>query len=270
MLTVRPLRAPDRESLEGLLARGGPPDAFLRDTLVAHGIGDFFGAFEGDELVGASYLRRGAICAASQTLRRAARPLASAMSAKSAWGSVVGPEAPCGDIVAALRGGGERFRVDRVQKFMYVPRGATLGPGEPRLRSARPEDLDALVPIVQRYRVEDGLARRSDPATSWVRDHTEERIRAGHVWVVVENGAIVFTGAFNFLGPFGAGLGGIYTVPEARGQGLASRGTAEMCRIALAEGPVATLHVDPGNTAALRAYARAGLRPEGGFRLTFR
>ena len=106
--------------------------------------------------------------------------------------------------------------------------------------------------------------------TAWIRDHTEERISAGHVYVVEDGGAIVFMAAFNFLGAFGAGLGGIYTAPDARGKGLASRGTAEMCRIALAAGPVATLHVDPANTPAVRAYLRAGLRAEGGYRLTFR
>lgn len=269
MLTVGPLRTSDREPLEALLARGGPADAFLSDALVAHGMGEFVGAFEGGALVGASWFRRGAICAASQTPRRAARPLAVAMASRAVWGSVVGPESPCGDIVAALRGS-ERFRVDRVQKFMFVERGTPLGPGEPRLRRARPKDLEALVPLVHRYRIEDGLARRSDPVTAWIRDHTAERISAGHVWVVEEQGTIVFTGAFNFLGPFGAGLGGIYTLPEARGRGLASRGTAEMCRIALAEGPVATLHVDPANTPAVRAYARAGLHAQGGYRLTFR
>lgn len=269
MLTVGPLRSSDREPLESLLARGGPADAFLRDALVAHGMGEFVGAFEGGALVGASWFRRGAICAASQTPRRAARPLAAAMASRAVWGSVVGPESPCGDIVAALRGS-ERFRVDRVQKFMFVEQGTPLGPGEPRLRRARPKDLDVLVPLVHRYRIEDGLARRTDPVTSWIRDHTAERISAGHVWVVEEEGSIVFTGAFNFLGPFGAGLGGIYTVPEARGRGIATRAVAAMCRIALERGPSVTLHVEPRNAAAIRAYENAGLRRAGEFRLTFR
>lgn len=268
-MSVRPLGAADREALESLLVRGGAADAYLRDALLNGAVGDFFGAFEGSHLAGASYLRRGAISASSVTPRRAARPLAAAMAARGAWGSVVGPESPCGDLVAALRGA-EPLRLDRVQTFMHVSRGAPLGPGEPRLRRALPRDLAALVPIVHRYRIEDGLARRGDPITGWIRDHTADRIAAGHVYVVEDAGRIVFTGAFNFLGPFGAGLGGIYTVADARGRGHAARGTAELCRIGLAEGPVVTLHVDPTNAPAIRAYQRAGLRADGGYRLTFR
>jgi predicted GNAT family acetyltransferase len=87
----------------------------------------------------------------------------------------------------------------------------------------------------------------------------------------VKDGArIIFTGAFNFVGPFGSGIGGIYTVPDARGKGLAQRATAELARIALADGPVVTLHVDPANAPAIRAYQKAGFRAVGKFRLTFR
>jgi predicted GNAT family acetyltransferase len=59
-------------------------------------------------------------------------------------------------------------------------------------------------------------------------------------------------------------------VPEVRRRGIASRATADLCRIALERGPVATLHVDSRNAAAIRAYEKAGLRPAGEYRLTFR
>ena len=59
-------------------------------------------------------------------------------------------------------------------------------------------------------------------------------------------------------------------MPDARGRGIAGRATADLCRIALETGPVATLHVDPRNAAAIRAYERAGLRRSGEYRLTFR
>jgi predicted GNAT family acetyltransferase len=90
------------------------------------------------------------------------------------------------------------------------------------------------------------------------------------VYVVEENGRIVFTGAFNFRGESGSGLGGIYTVADARGRGVATRATAELCRIGFAHGPVVTLHVDKRNAAAIRCYEKAGFVREGEFRLTFR
>lgn len=255
--------------MEAFAAAGGPADAYLLDQLDRDGADGFWGAWDDGTFVGGGMIRRGAICAASATPARAARALAYGMTARNAWGSVVGPDPPCSDIVDALRGR-ERFRVDREQQFMFVRRGDPLGPAEPRLRNATIEDLPALVPLVHAYRIEDGLSRPGDPITAWIRDHTEERILGGDVCVVEERGRIVFTGAFNFHGRRGSGLGGIYTIPEARGRGLASRATAAMCRIAFAQAPAVTLHVNPLNDHAIRAYERAGFRRAGRYRLTFR
>lgn len=259
----------ERDLVEAFSSAGGPADAWLLDQLDGEGVDGFWGAWENGALVGIAIFRRGAISAASATQPRAARSLAYAMTARTPWGSVVGPDPPCGDLVEALRGR-ERPRVDRIQQFMFVRRGDETGPCEPALRRASEADLEDLIPLVHAYRIEDGLSRPGDPITAWIREHTDERIGAGHVFVLREQGSIVFTGAYNFHGRHGTGLGGIYTVPAARGRGIASRATAEMCRTAFATSPVVTLHVNPANPFAIRAYERAGLRRAGRFRLTFR
>ncbi|MCG3133759.1 MAG: hypothetical protein HMLKMBBP_00993 [Planctomycetes bacterium] len=269
LAAARPLVPADRNEVQSFLAHGGPADAYLLDQLHGGGIADFFGAYEFGSLVGVSVFRRGAISCSARTSGEAVPALVHEMTARGAWGSVVGPDPPCGAVVDMLRGR-EALRVDRPQRFFAARRGDPLGPGEPRLRPATEADLERLVPLVHAYRVEDGLARRSDPIGAWIREHTAERIRQRHLYVVEHGPEIVFTAAFNFAGPFGAGLGGIYTAPSARGRGLASRGTAEMCRIALSRGSVVTLHVNVTNAPAIAAYRRAGLRPAGMFRLTFR
>lgn len=263
------MESSERESVEAFAEAGGPADAFLLDSLDREGTDGFWGAYSDGSLVGLALFRRGVICAASATLRAAARALASEMLRHAQWGSVVGPDPPCGDVVDAIRGR-EVLRVDRVQDFLFVRRGEPLGPAEPGLRLAVERDVAALVPLIHAYRIEDGLARPTDTATAWIRDHTQERIEAGHLFVAEDAGRIAFIGAFNFHGPRGTGLGGIYTVPSARGRGLAARGTAAMCRIAFSESQVVTLHVNPRNAPALAAYRRAGLRSAGHFRLTFR
>lgn len=265
----RPLDDSDAETIESFVGAGGAADAYLLDAFDREGAEGFWGAYEGGAVVGVAVLRRSAICPASATLRAAARPLALAMTRREAWGSVVGPDPPSGDFVDALRGR-EALRVDRRQDFLFVRRGEPLGPGEPSLRPAVQDDVRSLVPLVHAYRVEDGLARPGDPITAWLREHTEERVASGHLFVVGDPGRFVFVGAFNFHGRRGTGLGGIYTVPEMRGRGLAARATAEMCRIAFAESPVVTLHVNPRNAPAIAAYRRAGLRQAGTYRLTFR
>jgi GNAT superfamily N-acetyltransferase len=259
----------DAAPLSAFLDGGMPADAFLLDALRADGVSGFFGAWEGERLAGVAFLRRGAISAAAMTPQSAAYALAATLSARGPWSSVVGPETPCRAIVESMRTS-TPFRVDRVQAFMSVARGDVLGPGGAGMRCASVADLDAVVPLVARYRVEDGLSNAGEDHSAWIRSHTQERIHAGHLFVVEERGRIVFTGAFNFAGRAGAGLGGIYTVPDARGRGIAGRATADLCRIALETGPVATLHVDPRNAAAIRAYERAGLRRSGEYRLTFR
>jgi GNAT superfamily N-acetyltransferase len=259
----------DAAPLAAFLGRGMPADAFLSDALNAGGVAGFFGAFESGRLAGVAFLRRGAVSAASLTPPPAAHALTATICARGPWSSVVGPEIPCRAIVDSLRTTAP-FRVDRVQAFMCVARGDFLGPGVAGMRRAVVSDLDAVVPLVARYRVEDGLSSAGDDHSAWIRSHALERIQAGHLFVVEEGGRIVFTGAFNFAGRAGAGLGGIYTVPDARGRGIAGRATADLCRIALETGPVATLHVDPRNAAAIRAYERAGMRRAGEYRLTFR
>jgi RimJ/RimL family protein N-acetyltransferase len=265
----RPLTDADTDALTRFLTGGLPADAYLLDALATNGTAGFFGATDGTRLEGVAYLRRGAISAGATTPRLAAYSLAAALSARGPWSSIVGPEEPCGAIAEALKTS-EPFRVDRVQTFMSMARGDRAGPGGSGLRAATTDDLDALVPLVARYRVEDGLSAAADDHTAWIRAHTLERITAGHLFVVEDGGRIVFTGAFNFAGTSGAGLGGIYTVPDARGRGIATRATSDMTRIALELGPVVTLHVAPRNAAAIRAYEKAGLTRRGEFRLTFR
>jgi RimJ/RimL family protein N-acetyltransferase len=263
------VRQDERDALTAFLAGGMPADAYLLDALETGGLTGFYGAWTAGSLEGVAFQRRGAVSASARTTPGAARALAVALSARDPWTSIVGPEAPCSLLVDAYRES-QPFRVDRVQTFMAVSRGDALGPGGSGVRRAAGADLDALVPMIAAYRVEDGLSRRGDDHTAWIRTHAKERIESGNLFVLESGGRLVFTGAFNFSGRFGSGLGGIYTEPSERGRGLASRAVADMCRMALATGPVATLHVAQDNAPAIRAYEKAGFRIAGRYRLTFR
>jgi RimJ/RimL family protein N-acetyltransferase len=255
--------------LEAFLRATPVRDSWLLHCLATHGTAGFFGLAANDRLVGAALRRQGAICAADATPLDAAPVLARALLRRGAWGSVVGPDPICHALVEELAGGGE-LRVDRAQVQMAVTDAAALCPGEPGLRPAVRDDLDALVSMIARYRVEDGLAPQDEDQRRWIRDHSRARIDENLLYVIESEGRLVFTGAFNFLGPCGGGLGGIYTEPPWRGQGIARRATASLCRIALSRGPLATLHVRADNAPALRCYERAGLERVGPYRLTFR
>lgn len=269
LVTYRTLTEPDRAALAALLRVHQPEDAFLMHVLVRGGIDGFHGCFEDDELIGALWHQRGAVCAAAATPVEAARVLAARLRDRARWGSVVGPEIPCAAVAEELAGGTEP-RLNRVQTFMAAPREARLCDAASDVEPARVGDVEALVPLVASYRVEDRLARPEDDHTDWIRAHVVERIRAGLLYVVRVRGRIVFTGSFTYLGPTGGGLGGIYTLPEFRGRGVAARATAGMARIALEAGPWITLHVAQDNAPAIRCYRNAGLEERGTLRLTFR
>jgi uncharacterized protein len=268
-LACRPLTDSDRDVLVAFLEEGMPADAYLLDAYDEGGAIGFFGAWEATGLAGVAYVKRSAICAAARTPASVALQLAATLSARGTWSAIVGPEEPCGAIAHALRTS-VPFRVDRVQAFMAIDRGQPAGPGGTGLRRATKADLAELVPLIASYRVEDGLSPPDEDHSAWIRAHTAERIGAGHLYVLAEGDRIVFTAAFNFAGRRGAGIGGVYTVPERRGRGIASRATADLARIALAEGPAVTLHVDRRNASAIRAYEKAGFTNRGEFRLTFR
>ncbi len=268
-IRVRDVGPRDEPHLWRLLAAGGGPDSWLRHALRREGARGFLGAWDDDGVLrGATLLRSGALCAARLSTDAAIDALLPVLRTRGAWYSLVGPERPCARLAAGLAAGSTP-RVDRAQVFMLVTDVERLGPIAADLRPARPQDLDALVPLVAAYRHEDGLTPEGVDPSDWLREHLSTRITHENVRVIEDGGEIVFTGAFNFRGSEGSGLGGIYTVPAARGRGLASRATAALCRIGLSEGPVVTLHVDARNAPALRCYEKAGLVREGEYRLTF-
>ncbi len=268
-LRARACAAADRDVVEAFLAQGGSADAWLRHGVVVGGLAGFFGAFEERRPVALVLLRGGALSAARNSTPEGIRALTPVLRSRDPWYSIVGPEAPC-SLLAAELAGRRPPRVDRLQVLMSVEDASQLGPDEPRLRSAVPADVDALAPLVARYRFEDGLSGESEDPAGWVRAHLRERVAQGCVYLYEEEGEPVFTGAFNFRGPAGSGLGGIFTAAHARGRGIAARCTARLCRLGLAEGPVVNLHVDERNAPARRCYRRAGLHDDGLFRLTFR
>ncbi len=267
--SVRVLGHREREALETLLLAGGTADTWMRHALATGGTASFVGVFDGAQLIGAAIARKGAISASSLTGTEAAEAMVPALRALGPWFSVVGPVRPCTAIIRALAPRGV-FRVDREQILMAVESAADLLPGTGRLRQARADDVPQLAPLVARYRREDGLTLPDEDQGRWIRTHVTERVGEGAIYVVDDDGELVFTGAFNFRGRSGSGLGGIFTVPDRRGEGIGARGTSDLCRLALTDGPLTTLHVDARNEAALRCYERAGLRRVGRFRLTFR
>ncbi len=148
----------------------------------------------------------------------------------------------------------------RDQVLYVVRRGMPLGPPAEDLRPAEERDLSWLAEAGY------ALAREDLGIPAWalsrprLRRVAEGRIRKGKTFVIRRGGNPVFKVNLAVRAPEGVLIEGVFTDPEHRGRGLASRGVAALCGNLLREYPLVALHVGAENLPARRAYEKAGLR----------
>jgi GNAT superfamily N-acetyltransferase len=132
------------------------------------------------------------------------------------------------------------------------------------VRPARAADAPALVSAALQLNESD---LRVDPRRvdrRWLHDTVHARIADESTRVIEQDGRVLCKLDLGSQGPGGLVVEGVFTFPEARGRGLATRLVASViaragCRVCL--------HVAADNVPARMAYARAGMRPSGSCRL---
>lgn len=192
------------------------------------------------------------------------------------WRLLVGDVAT-GDAVLSASGRDPALIVHD-QRFLSidhdrVPDEAQVG--DPGLRRAQPEDLDALARLAVRLHIDDQFG--PDPGPGGLRGYRqrlEQTLRQGMVFCVGPPGAPVCKVERSVSSHrWGVQLAGIVVDPAHRGGGLGAAATAAAVRQALRDGPASrpvSLHVRARNTPALRAYARAGFVDRERWRLAVR
>jgi ribosomal protein S18 acetylase RimI-like enzyme len=133
-------------------------------------------------------------------------------------------------------------------------------PGDTGLRAATTADLERLLPAcAAAHELELGIdpRRRDIDGFRWrVRSQIEE----GRSWLWLENGVIRFKAEVSAWTPAAVQVQQVWVDPEARGQGNASRGLRDLCRLLLASTPTVTLFVRTDNLPAIRLYESIGMR----------
>jgi ribosomal protein S18 acetylase RimI-like enzyme len=151
---------------------------------------------------------------------------------------------------------------------LYQITAEEMGPWTaPNLRQARAGDLPEVLHHAAAMQEED-LGR--DPLIDdpeGFRNRVAARIEAGRIYVLEDDGEIVFQVALGAICSAGGQLEGVYTTPVVRGLGFASQGLGQLCRTQLARLPRLTLTVNEGNREAVALYRKLGFLPAAAFRM---
>jgi len=133
-------------------------------------------------------------------------------------------------------------------------------PGGTGLRAATDDDLEVLLPACgAAHALELGVnpLERDPEGFRW---RTLAQIEDGRSWLWAEDGVVLFKAESSAWTPDAVQISQVWTDPEARGHGFASRGLRDLCRLLLRTTPTVTLFVRSDNAPAIALYDAIGMR----------
>lgn len=146
---------------------------------------------------------------------------------------------------------------------VYVVRGAQLQ-AQPapdgRLEVASERDLEAVLENSAEQHREDLKDDRHGADPEGFRDRHRIELRVGRWWVLRERGRIVFQAHVGAESSHVVQIGGVFTPPDLRNRGYATRGVRALVSILLARRPAVSLFCDEKNAPARRVYENLGFR----------
>ncbi|HTX72234.1 MAG TPA: GNAT family N-acetyltransferase [Rectinemataceae bacterium] len=170
--------------------------------------------------------------------------------------------------------GGLGIKVSVQYRLMLLrdrPRPAVRPPGAPSLdiRIAGVSDLDALLPLQIAYEHEEVLTpvHRFDAAAC--RAALLRSLRGQLIFLAEAEGAIVAKAGTNARGLGHDQIGGVFTLPERRGEGIGGAVVGALLEAIAALGRRAVLFVKPENRAAVGLYRRLGFEDIGPYRADY-
>jgi ribosomal protein S18 acetylase RimI-like enzyme len=242
---------PSREQILRYCADDPVERVFLEDV-ARRGLGRFTGVEAEGRLValchtGANVVPSGRDCGvfADEAVRARARML-------------IGEQRAVSELWEAVRRKLPRPREDRPGQPVYTISVAPEA-GASGLRPAELSDLDLLVPAcASAHAVELGIDPLDRDADGF-RWRTRAQIEEGRSWLWVEDGVILFKSEASAWTPQAVQLQQVWTDPEARRSGNASRGLRDLIRLLLERVPRVCLFVRADNEPAIALYETIGM-----------
>lgn len=131
------------------------------------------------------------------------------------------------------------------------------------LRLATLDDLELVMPAQAEMAEAESGVNPLEVDPEGFRRRCARRIEQGRVWVLVEDGRLVFKAEVLSETPEVNYLEGIWVNPEMRGDGYGERCLSQLARALLARTDSLSLLVNETNERALKLYSRAGFKFRG-------
>ena len=244
---------PTREQVLAFCARDAVERVFLEDA-ARRGYGRFVGvADDSGEVAG--------LCHAGANLVPSGERCASFadIAARSKARMIIGEAGAVTELWEAAAARLPAIREDRPGQPVYAMRELPPAGGS-GLRAATLDDLARLVPAcAAAHELELGVdpLQRDADAFRW---RTATQIEDGRSWLWLEDGVVLFKAEASAWTPQAVQVSQVWTDPEARGRGYATRGMADLIRLLLESTPAVTLFVRTDNAPAIALYEKVGMR----------
>jgi ribosomal protein S18 acetylase RimI-like enzyme len=256
---IRRLRHGEEELVATLLAGDPVANVYLRSELRAGiGAGEWWAVGDADSLQAVALA--GALAVPCIPDDRDAPALAEALASAVTPRIIVGPRDASMALHAAV--GRPARDVRDHQALLALRRGSLAAPPAPIRRGCR-ADIDALVVAAAAMHHEEMGVDPMSVDSAWWRTRMTSLVDQGWSWVWMLDGEVVFKAELSAWTPDVVQLQGVYTAPAYRGQGVATRGVAGVCRALFDDVEVCSLYANQHNVAALGLYQRLGFSRHG-------
>ena len=246
--------------MSGLIRDNGFESPFNRGTF--HACRDREGRLEGVALVGH------AVYVAADTAQ-ALRAFARAAQAERNAHMILGEESLVGRFWKHYAPAGQAPRIFS-REVLYELRWPVSAP-EPveGLRPATLDDLMLVMPVHAALAYEESGVNPLDVDLHGFRMRCARRIEHGRVWVLVEDGNLLFKSDIASDTPECVYLEGVYVDPASRQRGLGSRCLAQLSRVMLESAKCVSALVNEQNLAARALFDKAGYKLRGRYDTVF-
>jgi predicted GNAT family acetyltransferase len=128
------------------------------------------------------------------------------------------------------------------------------------LRRATLRDIEMILPVQAEMACEESGINPMEKDPNGFRLRCARRIEQGRVWVLIENGCLIFKADIMSDTAEVVYLEGIYVAPEERGNGIGRRCLSQLTRNLLARTKSVSLLVNEQNEIASEFYLKAGFK----------